>query len=306
MGKSAWVVSLTPFREDGAIDEVAFRTHLRRLSDAGQSIYVGSTNVGEGFALEEEELRHLLAVAVDELGAASPLRAAGVEARSIREAVRSVRIAEDAGIAAIHVFQLDTGHGTAKPDVGELERYYSAIIETATIPVVLSNYPSLGYTVPLPLVERLVERFPQIVAFRDSGGDLGYFSDLVTRLGDRIEVYAVGVRSIASALMLGADAIFTTEANVAPRLVSDVLAAFERGDISAFRAAYGRLVRLQALLGRYGGSAGRGMKPLLSRLGAPAGVPRPPRGSIGESDAAALSSGIAGLNLPEWSGAPAA
>ena len=301
-GKQAWVVSLTFFDRDGAVDEAAMRAHVRRLRDAGQGVYVGSTNIGEGFALGEDELLHLLKITVDELGGRG-VRAAGIEARSITEATRMVRLAERAGVDAVHVFQLDTGHGSSKPDATELERYYTRVIERAAVPIVLSNYPSLGYTVPVEVIGRLLDRFPQIISVRDASGDLGYFAELVARFAGRAELYAVGVRSLPTVLLLGADGVLTTEANIAPRLVRSVLDLFERSDIPAMTQAYQLLVRLHRLLVRHGGSAGRGMKPLLEHLGAPGGALRAPRSVPQDLDA--LFTGFAALDVAEWQAVPA-
>ena len=213
--KKAWVVSLTPFDAQGRLDEAALRLHLRRLRDSGQSIYAGSTNIGEGFSLEFDELEQVLAIAVDELKGATAVRASGFESRSIVEAIRSVRMADAARVDAVHVFQLDTGHGTSKPNPDELERFYSQVIEQTSLPIVLSNYPSLGYAVPIDVLGRLLDRFPHIISIRDASGDLSYFSELVQRFAGRVELYAVGIKNLVTTLLLGADGIFTTEARLA-------------------------------------------------------------------------------------------
>lgn len=297
--KHAWTVSLTPFRTSGEVDLEAFRAHLLRLRDGGQSIYVGSTNIGEGFSLNESELANLLRVAVDTLKGNTPIRAAGIEARSTHEAVRYIKMAESIGVDAVHIFQLDTGHGSSKPDARELENFYSEVLDQTTCPVVLSNYPVLGYTVPIEVVSRLLKRFPQIIAFRDAGGDMGYFAELVTRFGGQIELYGVGVKSLLTTMFLGADGTFTTEANVTPKLVSSVLARFQSGDLSGMQREFQTLVGVHRLFVRYGGSAGRGMKSFLNHHGLPGGALRLPRTTISDDDLGALLSAFSKLDVPE-------
>jgi len=297
--RKAWVVSLTPFDAQGGLDEAGLRLHLRRMRDGGQSAYVGSTNIGEGFALEHDELEQVLAIAVDELKGTAGVRASGFEARSVAEARRSVRMAEAAKVDAAHVFQLDVGHGSSKPDSAELERFYCHVLEHTSLPVVLSNYPSLGYSVPVDVLGRLLDRFPHIISIRDAGGDLGYFSELVRRFSGRVELYAVGVKSLATTLLLGADGIFTTEANITPKLVSSVLEAYEAGDLEAMQARFRQLVQVHRLLARYGGSGGRGMKSLLNHFELPGGSLRPPRLVIGEVEQTALVEAFSALGIAE-------
>ncbi|MFB9947478.1 dihydrodipicolinate synthase family protein [Rhizobium puerariae] len=298
--QNAWVVSLTHFDRDGGLDEQAMRTHLLRLADAGQNVYAGSTNIGEGFSLDDKELHRVLSVAAETLKGRIGIRAGGREARSVSEALATIRIAKDAGVEAIHLFQLDVGHGSSKPDAGELERFYCQVLERCDLPVILSNYPKLGYAVPVDLIARLTERFPQIIGMRDSGGDTAYLTDLLSRLGGRLEISTVGVRAMLPALFLGADTVMTTEANVAPALVTSVMEAFHAGKMRSLREHYAALVSLHLALNRYGGSGGRGMKPLLDNLGLMGGALRQPRRGISDQDAEALLHAVRLLDLEEF------
>lgn len=298
-----WVVSLTHFDRDGRLDEAAMRAHFLRLSDAGQNVYAGSTNIGEGFSLDETELFKTLSIAAETLKGRATVRAGGREARSAAEALATIRLAQNAGVSAIHLFQLDVGHGSSKPDAGELERFYYQILDNSDLPVILSNYPKLGYSVPAELIEKLAGQFPQIIGVRDGSGDMAYLAELVSRFKGRLEISAVGVRALLPALFQGADAVMTTEANIAPALVSSVIDAFDAGDLETLRQTYSTLVSLHLALNRFGGSGGRGMKPLLDSLGLPGGMLRSPRKPIGMDDQQKLLQFVLQLDLPEIKGA---
>ena len=47
-----FVISITPFTDEGAIDEGAFRQHVRRMAAAGVGVYVGGGGSGEGYTLQ--------------------------------------------------------------------------------------------------------------------------------------------------------------------------------------------------------------------------------------------------------------
>jgi dihydrodipicolinate synthase/N-acetylneuraminate lyase len=52
---SAVVISITPFDQEGKLDEVAFRRQLGRLRDAGVTVYVAGSGTSEAFTYMPEE-----------------------------------------------------------------------------------------------------------------------------------------------------------------------------------------------------------------------------------------------------------
>ena len=61
------MVSLTPFTEDGDLDEPGLRAHLRRLGVAGIGVYLAGSGSGEGYTLTRDERRRVFDVGVEEL-----------------------------------------------------------------------------------------------------------------------------------------------------------------------------------------------------------------------------------------------
>src|SRR5580692_11523738 len=79
---STFVISITPFTQDGALDEAAVRGHLRRMAAAGIGVYLGGGGSGEGYVLSPDETKRLLQIGVEELQGKVPVRAMGVEPRT--------------------------------------------------------------------------------------------------------------------------------------------------------------------------------------------------------------------------------
>ena len=294
---NAWVVSITPFDASGALDEPGLRQHLRRLRDAKIGVYVGSSNAGEGFTLNDAERRRLFEIAVEELKGKVPVRAGGCEPQSIASAIDYVQAAEACGLDAAHVFQIDPGHA-GPPSPAEIESYYSHVVASTSIPIVLSNYPGMGYAVPVGVLARMLERFPQVIAVRDAGNDAAYLREIAAICKGRADLYTTGVKNVVNALAHGSRGFLCGEANVAPALAVVLLEAFMAGNFESAMLAYGHLYRLHQLIGRFGGAAGRGMKPLLARLGLPAGTLRPPRIAISPAELAQMFSAYETLQLP--------
>ncbi len=99
-----FAISITPFTASGAIDETAFRRHLRKLSDAGVGVYVGGGGSGEGYTLSDEETERLLTIAAEEIGGRSPIRAMGVEPRTARQMIAFLRRRSIRSMSAMAMF----------------------------------------------------------------------------------------------------------------------------------------------------------------------------------------------------------
>src|SRR5207244_7995016 len=91
--------NLLPFTADLAIDEAAYRKHLRWLVDTpGVTGIVANGHASEVSSLSREERKRALAIAVDEVAGACP-GVAGVYAGGTREAVELARDGRAAGPA---------------------------------------------------------------------------------------------------------------------------------------------------------------------------------------------------------------
>jgi len=266
------VIAITPFTADGALDEAGVRAHLRRMAGAGIGIYVGGGGSGEGFTLSGDEMRRLLAVASDEL--AGRVRAMGVEPRTAEEMVAFTHTAAAAGVEACQIYSLDPGHGH-RPTMAEVERYFDAVLTDCPVPAVVSTHQSVGYRIPVPMLEALVARHPGIIGVNCSHGDVTYLAALADAVGDRVEISVGGPLQALTALGVGAHGYLSSEANLAPRLCASLCAAVAAGDLAAAARAFGTLARLHELL--YGNGGIRVTKAVLDRLGLPGGAVRPPQ-----------------------------
>jgi len=284
---STFVVSLTPFTADEALDEDALRAHLRRLEAAGIGVYLGGSGSGEGYTLTADERRRVLEIGVEELHGRVPVRAMGVEPRSAPEMVELGRVAAAAGVDALQVYSLDQGHGN-QPRADELERYFTDVLDAVELPVVLASHQAVGYYLPVELIGALLDRYPDaIVGINCTNNDLTYLVRVLGVVAGRVEVHVGGPMHALSCLALGGQGYLSSEGNLAPRLCQSVVDAFRRGDLAESHAAYARVIRLHAETRRLGGISAT--KAALARLRLPGGSPRRPRLPVPEANAAALA-----------------
>lgn len=299
---SSFVITITPFAEDGAFDEAAYRRHLGRMREAGLGVYVGGSGSSEGHSLTPAERTRVLEISVEELKGYVPLRAMGCEPHIALDMIGYVKEVETLGLDAVHIYPIDIGHG-AKPNFQEMLAYYDTAISATTMPVILSTHHSAGYLLPIDLVETLIEKYEQVRGIVVACSNLLYMAEMVRRVGGQIEVHCGGPANGAFMLSIGGSGFLSNESNFAPQLAANAIAAFKRLDLAAFKENYTSLIALHEINGRYGGSSMRAMKPLLNAFGLPGGTLRPPRlpidaDTVGKVVAEILALGIPGVPQP--------
>lgn len=156
---------LLPFTADLAIDEPAYRRHLRDLASVdGITALTINGHAAEVHALTVDEQRCVLNTTKDDLGNSLPI-VSGVYATGSQEAARIARMAEDEGADALLVFppaSLALG-GHLRPEMAR--EHFARIADATGLPLILFQYPlasGLGY--PLGTLLRLCEQFPTIRA----------------------------------------------------------------------------------------------------------------------------------------------
>ena len=274
MQPSVFVISITPFTTDGQLDEDGLRAHLDRMADAGVGVYLGGGGSGEGFTLDSGEARRVLEIGVDQIGGRVPVRAMGTEPRTAQQMIDHLALAADVGVDAAQVYSLDPGHGH-RPTRAEIETYLRTVLESTSLPCVVSSHQSVGYALRPDLIADLAEEHPHLVGVNCSHTDVGALVALCDAVGGRLEIHVGGPVQGLTALALGAQGYLSSEANVAPRLCASVITAHQAADLPTTFSAFATVVRLSGLLYRHGGI--RATKAVLDRLGLPGGTVRLPQ-----------------------------
>jgi 4-hydroxy-tetrahydrodipicolinate synthase len=299
---STYVISITPFAKDSSFDEEGIRHHLRRLRAAGIGVYVGGGGSGEGFAMSADEHKRLLDIAVEELKGGVPIRAMGTEPRTASQMVEYVGIAQSAGVDAAQIYSLDQGHGH-QPFKDEIRTYFTEILDAVDIPSIISTHQSVGYLIPIELLDELVDRYPHVVGINCSTGDVRYLIELIDTVGDRVEIHVGGPFQALSALSLGATGFLSSEGNLAPKLCVSVIDSFKKGDLDGAFDSYARVARLSRALYNRGGI--RATKAVLTELGLAGGYPRRPQLEVSATVVGELMELVRGLDLANIEGWPA-
>jgi 4-hydroxy-tetrahydrodipicolinate synthase len=296
---STFVISLTAFGRDEALDEEALRGHLRRLAAAGIGVYLAGSGSGEGYTLTPSEVARVLEIGAEELGGKVPVRAMGVEPRTARQMIEIGRVAKDCGMEAMQLYSLDQGHGN-RPRPDEFERYLRDVLDHVDIPVVLSSHQAAGYWIQPDLINALVGEYDSIIGINATNQDVMYLVDVIAAVDGRADVHVGGPMQATIALALGAQGYLSSDGNLAPKLCVSLIDAHAAGDLAARDEAYRTLMGLFTATREHGGiSATKGA---LTSLGLPGGIPRRPRLEISDAHKAGMVEALDRLGIPAIEG----
>ena len=98
--KGIFAIVLTPFKEDGELDEEDLRRLVRFTIEAGASGLVGPANASEFSTLSDAERRRWLEVAIGEAAGQVPVVAA-ITSGHARPAIELGRFAQDLGAGGV-------------------------------------------------------------------------------------------------------------------------------------------------------------------------------------------------------------
>ena len=289
-----FVMSITPFDAQDRVDEHLLRLQLRRFAAEGIGVYLGSPGTGEGHALELPELRRMYEIGVEELRGKVPVFSSGRQPRAAKQAIALAREAEAAGVGAWQLYPPDMGHGhkptggTGAGVGGELEAYYDAVLGSVKLPVLLSTHHGVGYGIPVTLLVRLCQRYPQIIGVNLTNPRIEYIVRANDALADKVKIFVGSSVHMLDNLALGGFGCVDWVPNVAPRLCASVARLWRSGDAGAAAAAWARVMRLNTALNTDGNGSPsmetpRGTKAAMRLLGLPAGEFRQPFQPVDEA-----------------------
>jgi 4-hydroxy-tetrahydrodipicolinate synthase len=225
MFSGSLVAIVTPMRPDGAVDYGAWERLIElHLASGTSGIVVGGTT-GESATLSDSELFELSKRAIAQArkriqiiaGAGSSSTAATVE--------RARRLSElpiDGLLVVTPAYNRPTQEG--------LYQHFSAVASATRLPVILYNVPARTAVDMAPATVQRLAQLPGIVAVKEAVPDLERVRELVACCHRDFQILSGDDATARRSILTGAKGVISVTANVAPRAMSDMVAAALKGD----------------------------------------------------------------------------
>ncbi len=294
--------NLLPFTADLAVDEPAYRKHLRWLVDApGVTGLVANGHAAEVASLTRGERRRTLDIALDEVAGKVPV-VAGVYSDGTLEAVELARDAQAAGAAGLLIFPptLFMWGAQLKPEM--VLRHFQTLADAVDLPLVVFEYPvasGIGYS-PETLAELC--KVPTVAAIKDWSNEIvSYEKNLraVRATGRPVAVMSSFTMSLMASFLLGADGCISGMGRVTADLQAALFAAVPAGRLDEARAINDRVAPLvSAFYAPPFVDMHNRMKEALAILGRiPAAHVRPPLTPVSEDERHRIRLALRAANL---------
>tara|TARA_R110002096_G_scaffold147671_19_gene307761 strand:- start:25110 stop:25988 length:879 start_codon:yes stop_codon:yes gene_type:complete len=221
---------VTPFN-GGALDESAFRQLIDDQFAGGVAGVVPVGTTGESPTLTHEEHDRVIALAVEHT-AKRGLVIAGTGSNATAEAIQLTQSAEAAGADA----SLQVCPYYNKPSQEGLYQHFKAIADATKLPIILYSIPGrCGIEISVETTARLARSCSNVIAMKEAGGTPERVSQLVAETPDNFEVLSGDDSMTLPFISVGAVGVISVASNLLPKVMVDLVAAANRGDLAQAR-----------------------------------------------------------------------
>lgn len=200
-----------------------------QISEGIDAIVVCGTT-GEGSTLTDEEHREAIRFCVEQVAGRVPV-IAGTGSNDAAYAIDLTKFACEVGADAM---LLVTPYYNKATQNG-LIKFFTAIADASTKPVILYNVPSRTGCNLLPASVAVLADHPNIVAIKEASGNISQIAELAALVGDKIDIYSGNDDQIVPILALGGKGVISVLSNPMPRATHEICQRFFDGNIEGSR-----------------------------------------------------------------------
>ena len=230
---------VTPFK-NGQIDEEAFCKLVDWQIENGTAALIPVGTTGESPTLSHEEHDLVVDLCVKQAAGRVPV-IAGAGSNSTAEAVRLAKHGAAAGADAV----LIVSPYYNKPTQEGLYQHFSAAAKAVSVPVIVYDIPGRSIVkVDDTTMARLAADHANINGIKDATADVGRPTRLRNLLGADFAQLSGEDATALPYLAAGGHGCISVTANISPKLLSEMHAAWTAGDIATAQSINERLMPL--------------------------------------------------------------
>lgn len=217
--RGAYTTLITPFSDDGSLDEERLRALVARQINAGVNGICPTGVTGETAALTDEEKVRVWEVVQEAIGGATQhIPDIGTECltRTLALAKRAQACEVDAVICLTPYLDLPTEQG--------MFEYFTQIASAINIPLILHNVPGRTNVNMSPgLIARLADH-PNIIGIKDGNTMIEHLQEVLLLTRSKAFTVLTGKDTVGYPLMrLGGHGHVSVAANLIPNVIVDIV-----------------------------------------------------------------------------------
>jgi len=231
---------VTPFHQDGSLDEVALQNLVNWQIESGIDFLVPCGTTGETPTLTHDEWLRVIDLTIEAAAGRVPI-VAGATSNSTREAIAKAKeVADRRGVDAI----LTASPYYNKPTQEGQFQHFKAIAEAVSKPIVLYNVPGrTAANLEASTVARLAE-IPNIAGVKEASGNLTQIAEICAASRSDFSVLSGDDAMTLPVIALGGVGLISVASNEIPREMSEMTRAALSNDWDSARQLFRKYLPL--------------------------------------------------------------
>ena len=231
---------VTPFTQDGAVDEKAFRNLVAWQVESGIDFLIPCGTTGETPTLTHDEWLRVIDLAIEVVAGRVPI-VAGATSNSTAEAVAKAKeVASRPGVNAL----LTASPYDNKPTQEGQYRHFRSIAEAVDKPVILYNVPGrTGANLEPATLSRLAE-VPNIAGVKEASGNMTQIAEVLNSVPESFLVLSGDDTVTLPVIALGGVGLISVASNEIPHEMAEMTRAALNNDWTTARTIHRKYLPL--------------------------------------------------------------
>ncbi|MCU1270052.1 MAG: dihydrodipicolinate synthase [Acidobacteriaceae bacterium] len=231
---------VTPFHQDGSLDEPAFKNLVSWQIESGIDFLVPCGTTGETPTLTHEEWLRVIDLTIEVAGGRVPI-VAGATSNSTREAVaKAQEVAGRPGVDAI----LTASPYYNKPTQEGQYQHFKAIAEAVNKPIILYNVPGRTAANLEPATVARLAEIPNIAGVKEASGNLTQIAEICNAARADFSVLSGDDALTLPVIALGGVGLISVASNEIPREMAEMTRAALNSDWNTARQVFRKFLPL--------------------------------------------------------------
>jgi len=231
---------VTPFSQDGAVDENALRNLVAWQVESGIDFLIPCGTTGETPTLTHDEWLRVIDVTIEVVAGRVPI-VAGATSNSTQEAVAKAKeVAARPGVNAI----LTASPYYNKPTQEGQYRHFRAIAEAVDKPVILYNVPGRTSANIEPTTLARLSEVANIAGVKEASGNMSQIAEVLNSVPASFLVFSGDDALTLPVIALGGVGIISVASNEIPREMAEMTRAALNNDWNTARTIHRKYLPL--------------------------------------------------------------
>ena len=231
---------VTPFSQDGAVDENALRNLVNWQVESGIDFLVPCGTTGETPTLNHDEWLRVIDLTIEVVAGRVPI-VAGATSNSTQDAVAKAKeVAQRPGVNAI----LTASPYYNKPTQEGQYRHFRAIAEAVDKPIILYNVPGRTSANLEPATLARLSEVPNIVGVKEASGNMTQIAEVLNLVPETFLVLSGDDAVTLPVIALGGVGVISVASNEIPREMAEMTRAALNNDWASARTLHRKYLPL--------------------------------------------------------------